>query len=816
MAAIGRVPQPDPEAESGKPLAERRQFFNGKNVSPFRDWYKRMTGLADWDEEKIIKKIEFYSSNEVVHRIKGIPEFGAAQQVPDGVGGQRLQTPAERLEAFWEKFQAAFVKADFSWNAVKDISYIEGEAGEELVFRFEEGLKKVAPEMVYEASKVHYLLSTLRAHKEVAVAVERNKPAAGWTYLAARDAVIQEVDFVKDALDRISRPDTKTQKELGSREPGSNSREGLSGLGTAFSGPVKDPIEELTRQMAELTIHLARLEQANLNAGSSTRPVVTGMRSGPSGSGTERMQRCIYCLSPEHKKRQCPYLTQHMNEGKIVVGENGFIYFPGNNSGTVGEMIAPKWDGGGMKETVEKFYAPSTSVSTVEVMGEIPSRQMMVNVNPKQVQKKGKSTEKPKTPYTRPVTKSAGPGSERFSEGQSSTSQPGSSSRSPGQRSLTSIPTNDPSIAIQIPVEEIGQRPQVVQFSQEVPTSIPVRRENEPFQDADTQTKGRSEPAFRLEAEVEKGKSPENVVDTIMDTQVQVSIGDLMAAAPKVRELVRQQLVRKRIPLLGGETEGEEESEMEIETERVESSRETEIGKRLLRGGIQVAAIRLGTQEPVTVSMEDIGSGEFFLAHSSVSALDHSLGQDWVAAKEKVSHLEKYKGAYAAPCVYLPVQVGLDYFPVRGLVDGGSEIDLISSYTAKHAGLLVDTTPNLIMKSANATRDRLIGVCHDVKVEVGGILRLLQLWVVEADETMLLLGRPWARTVFCKVEDRENGETWVSFREDRHGVGKSVQFMATGRNHPRLIEQWPPGTRNRHPHKEEEELLSQKCFPTRL
>jgi len=82
------------------------------------------------------------------------------------------------------------------------------------------------------------------------------------------------------------------------------------------TGGVKgDPVEELTRQLAELKIQHLQLQKNFDKEKKQPRSVTTLTTE------TERIKRCLYCDETDHDKRDCPTLTVHLREKKVKLNE---------------------------------------------------------------------------------------------------------------------------------------------------------------------------------------------------------------------------------------------------------------------------------------------------------------------------------------------------------------------------------------------------------------------------------------------------------------------------------------------------------------
>ena len=85
--------------------------------------------------------------------------------------------------------------------------------------------------------------------------------------------------------------------------------------------------------------------------------------------------------------------------------------------------------------------------------------------------------------------------------------------------------------------------------------------------------------------------------------------------------------------------------------------------------------------------------------------------------------------------------------------------------------------------SANATRDRVYGVCHSVSVNVRGVEVDVPIFVLEEAAQNLILGRPWERKVRAQYDNRDDGSLFITIStpDDQ----RRVVFCAVGKSDER-------------------------------
>jgi hypothetical protein len=64
--------------------------------------------------------------------------------------------------------------------------------------------------------------------------------------------------------------------------------------------------------------------------------------------------------------------------------------------------------------------------------------------------------------------------------------------------------------------------------------------------------------------------------------------------------------------------------------------------------------------------------------------------------------------------------------------------------------------------SANATHNRVFGVCHSVSIDIGGVEITIPVFVLEGAAQDMILGRPWERKARAQYDNRENGSLYIT------------------------------------------------------
>jgi hypothetical protein len=89
-------------------------------------------------------------------------------------------------------------------------------------------------------------------------------------------------------------------------------------------------------------------------------------------------------------------------------------------------------------------------------------------------------------------------------------------------------------------------------------------------------------------------------------------------------------------------------------------------------------------------------------------------------------------------------------------------------------------------KAKEHDANTLVGVCHGVKLSVGGVEATVPVFVVDDANADLLLGRPWERLVRATFTNEEDGSyTCVIKSDDGRRI---VRFCAMKADHERIRE----------------------------
>jgi hypothetical protein len=128
-----------------------------------------------------------------------------------------------------------------------------------------------------------------------------------------------------------------------------------------------------------------------------------------------------------------------------------------------------------------------------------------------------------------------------------------------------------------------------------------------------------------------------------------------------------------------------------------------------------------------------------------------------------------------------------DTLAVDALLDHGSELVLMPRRVFERLDLPYDREVNWKINGYSKAQEHapndLVGVCHSVKLSVGGVDAYLPVFIVEDLANDLILGRPWEREVRATLINEDDGSVTVIIKsQDGRRV---VRFCAMKAEHAR-------------------------------
>ena len=146
---------------------------------------------------------------------------------------------------------------------------------------------------------------------------------------------------------------------------------------------------------------------------------------------------------------------------------------------------------------------------------------------------------------------------------------------------------------------------------------------------------------------------------------------------------------------------------------------------------------------------------------------------------ESISAMEAPLYACVSPRVKVTME---DRIHLEALVDGGAEICLMPRRTFERLGLAIDVDIDWVIRAfddrarKDVTNRNCIGVCHEVRLSVGGVVVKMPVFVVESAGHDLIHGRPWERFVRAV---HTNGDDGALITKIQSPDGKKIVQIVT-------------------------------------
>ena len=262
--------------------------------------------------------------------------------------------------------------------------------------------------------------------------------------------------------------------------------------------------------------------------------------------------------------------------------------------------------------------------------------------------------------------------------------------------------------------------------------SVPIARANAPGSAKPAATTG-GKAKFRLASELNQTITTEDVGQKIMEAPIQLKMRELLAVSSEVSNYMHDQTRKRRIPITDGNTNF-------VETE---------------------------TAEADVVIVDSMAS--------QLTAIEKPL--------------------YACPSGRTRVCLN-EGVHVDALLDDGSELNIMGKKTFDQLQHPLDADISWVINGYDSKAEQevkvleeggnLLGVCHDVLVDIGGVAIKQHIFVVRHASSDLILGRPWGRMTRAQMTNRDDGSYHVKIKSiDGRRV---VEFIAVPAMHERIRE----------------------------
>ncbi|MGQ3285766.1 RNase H-like domain-containing protein [Bosea sp. (in: a-proteobacteria)] len=120
---------------------------------------------------------------------------------------------------------------------------------------------------------------------------------------------------------------------------------------------------------------------------------------------------------------------------------------------------------------------------------------------------------------------------------------------------------------------------------------------------------------------------------------------------------------------------------------------------------------------------------------------------------------------------------------IAALSDDGSQLNLLSEDLQKEMNLPMERNIPWTLNTVTSEGKQFTGVCHDVEVNVGGIVVKQAFFITPMHNMKVILGRPWEKMVRALKENRSDDSTWMTIRSPHDG--KTVELLICKPNDPR-------------------------------
>jgi hypothetical protein len=235
-----------------------------------------------------------------------------------------------------------------------------------------------------------------------------------------------------------------------------------------------------------------------------------------------------------------------------------------------------------------------------------------------------------------------------------------------------------------------------------------------------------TKPKYKLQSELGKAISSTDIGEKIMNAPIMLTIKEFLAVSPEMANYIHDQTRRRRAPIDSG--------------------------------------------SPV--------SSDVTTANAQATSL-----------------IDFGKAYYALPSGRASVVLD-DQLKIPGLLDGGSELNIMSEEYFRKMDYPIDGNIQWRINGFDSKIEqelderynldghgRVLGVLHDVPVNVGGVTVKQHLFVISHLPAGLILGRPWERSTRATYSNEDDGTLTVTIRSPDNL--KEVQFVAAHADHER-------------------------------
>ena len=271
-------------------------------------------------------------------------------------------------------------------------------------------------------------------------------------------------------------------------------------------------------------------------------------------------------------------------------------------------------------------------------------------------------------------------------------------------------------------------------------------------------------PAYRTQAPVEAEIDVNAITELILNGPFTLSLRDIAGLAPKVREHLRAQFSKARVP----------PDKATLLAEVQEAGSETEPKP------IDVTSL---TFPSYCVAVEGEGGAA---PVGAMVAGDPVLTYFNEVPREEANELVVAKETCALRTIYPRIN---NITQDECILDDGSQIIAMSEKVAHELGLTWDPEVTLRVESANKSVERSLGLARNVLFDCGGVHLYLQVHIIRDPAYRILLGRPFSVLGQTSVKTKLDGDTTVHVTDPNNGRQAVIPTYARGQNPDTLQKQ---------------------------
>jgi hypothetical protein len=270
------------------------------------------------------------------------------------------------------------------------------------------------------------------------------------------------------------------------------------------------------------------------------------------------------------------------------------------------------------------------------------------------------------------------------------------------------------------------------------------------------------ERAFKLVAPVEKPGYKERLLKSVLETKMEIEIGELVRASPELARSLRQAITRSRQPL-SNRTNSVKAFQQDSAFPYLDNSEFLDIK-------LDFDALSMDDLPAVTscyISTEEDRGMDPNIRPDSIIVPDpymqylSNLGPDEIPKQVFVA------SDSASLRVINPLVNGNRN--IEAVIDSGSQIVSMSLSEAEDAAIGWDPDIQIFMQGAGGQVKKSAGLARNVAFLFGDITVYLQVHVIDQPAYKILLGRPFDILTESRISNRADGSQTITLRDPNTG-----------------------------------------------